>query len=70
MTCTRCTQRSEIADALKPEIAKRLMTKDQVEQMLGELAAETRLPAPRCPDCTGTVEPGMRFCPNCGGKLA
>ena len=70
MTCTHCAERFEIADELKPQIAERLMTEVQLKKVLGEMAAETRLPLPYCPHCAQPITPGMKFCPNCGKALA
>jgi hypothetical protein len=69
MTCLQCNERYEIADELKPQIAERLMTEEQLKKTLSEIAAQTRLPLPYCNSCSSPVGPGMKFCPNCGGKI-
>ena len=69
MTCMYCSERFEIADELKAEIAARLMTEQQLKKVVGDIVMENSLPGPRCPACTQAVEPGMRFCPSCGKQL-
>jgi hypothetical protein len=69
MTCVKCGERFEIADELKPQIAERLMTEEQLKKVLGEMTVGIRLPSPYCPECSQPVLPGMKFCPNCGKPL-
>jgi hypothetical protein len=70
MTCVNCSEHFEIADELKPQIAERLMTEEQLKKVLGEMAVQTRLPLPYCQSCTHPIGPGMKYCPNCGKPLA
>jgi hypothetical protein len=69
MTCTRCVTRYEIAEELKTDIAQRLMTKEQLHKLLGELAGGTALTAPACSVCSSSLNTGMKYCPQCGTKL-
>jgi len=69
MTCLHCKERYEIADELKPQIAERLMTEEQLKKTLGEIATQTRLPPLYCSTCASPLDHSMKFCPYCGTKI-
>ncbi|MGI2335436.1 MAG: zinc-ribbon domain-containing protein [Dehalogenimonas sp.] len=69
MTCQGCGKHFEIADALKPQIAERLMTEVQLKRLVQEMAAGANALLPLCQSCSQPVGRGMRFCPSCGAAL-
>jgi predicted RNA-binding Zn-ribbon protein involved in translation (DUF1610 family) len=70
MTCTACRQRFEVAEELKPQIAEKLMTKDEVTSVMRQRRRDELANAPTCPGCKAQVTADMLYCPRCGRKLA
>ena len=81
MVCTTCHQRFEVAEELKPELAKRLISQEELSSLIrqrrlkesaigsGErqlVAADTEH---RCPSCENKITDKMVYCPQCGRKL-
>ena len=69
MTCAACRQRFEVADELKPQLARKLMTEKQVKTALEEKQAKKLATLPRCPGCDEILTKRMNFCPQCGLKF-
>ncbi|MDV2989234.1 MAG: zinc-ribbon domain-containing protein [Dehalogenimonas sp.] len=69
MTCQGCGRHFEIADALKPQIAERLMTESQLKKVVQEMTVGANVMVPLCQSCSQPVGRGMRYCPSCGTAL-
>lgn len=81
LTCTTCFQRFEVANELKPKLAKRLISQEELSSLIRQrkfkeaaigsgdrhlIADATRY---RCPSCEYKVMGNMVYCPQCGRKL-
>lgn len=69
MTCRDCGESFEIADELKQEIAKRLMTEKQLKNVIRDIAGNQNGLMLLCQSCSQPITRGMRFCPNCGKPI-
>jgi len=66
IVCTNCHQRFEVADELRPEIARRLMSQKELSSVMPQKKLASIL---HCPSCQGELTEKMAYCPQCGRKL-
>lgn len=81
ITCTACQATFEVPKELKPEIAKNLMSQEELSSLISEANKEateaqsvsnklaTKSSARFCPSCNNKVAKKATYCPNCGAKL-
>jgi len=66
IVCTNCHQRFEVADELRPEIARRLMSQKELSSVMPQKKLASIL---HCPSCQEELTEKMAYCPQCGRKL-
>ncbi len=80
LVCIACHEGFEVAKELKPELAAKLMSQQELSSMvrhgrLKELASGGKRDKARkaardyCPGCGGEVAANIAYCPQCSGKL-
>ena len=69
MVCSNCLQIFEVAKELKPELAKKLMTRQELDAELAKRRREIEKAAPHCRYCNSHLAKGMVYCPQCGQKI-
>jgi len=73
LICTTCYQRFEVAKELKPEIARRLLSQEELSSLIrqGKLrrAAIGSGTGHYCPSCQNEITDKMLYCSQCGRKL-
>ncbi len=81
LVCTTCHERFEVAKELKPELAARLMSQEELSSLIRRRKSKKSATANYknkaaagasgycCPSCSGEVTEKMVYCPQCGRKL-
>ena len=81
ITCTTCQATFEVPKELKPEVAKNLMSQEELSTLIREANKEvaesesskdkltTKSSVHFCPSCNNKVAKKSTYCPNCGAKL-
>lgn len=81
LVCTTCHEKFEVAKELKPELAARLMSQEELSSLirrkkskkLATASGKSKVVAGAsgyyCPICSGEVTENMVYCSQCGGKL-
>ena len=69
MVCSNCLQIFEVAKELKPELASRLMNRQELDTELARRKREIEKAAPHCSYCDSRLAKGMVYCPQCGHKI-
>ena len=81
LTCTTCHQRFEVADELKPKLAQRLISQEELSALIrqrrfkeaaigsGDRQLIAEATGHYCPSCEYKVTDKMVYCPQCGRKL-
>lgn len=81
LVCTTCHEKFEVAKELKPELATRLMSQEELSSSVrrgkskrsatasGKSKVVAGASGYYCPICSGEVTENMVYCSQCGGKL-
>ena len=81
LVCTTCHEKFEVAKELKPELAGRLMSQEELSSLIRRRKSKKSATANSkskavagasgyyCPSCSGEVAENMVYCPQCGKKL-
>jgi hypothetical protein len=80
LTCTSCNASFKIPKELKPEVAKNLMSQEELSSLIQKANKENKkkpeLEKPNskkrinyCPNCGSSISEEMNFCKECGKKI-
>jgi len=77
LVCTTCHESFEIAKELKPELARKIMSQEELSSLVRRSNSQRRATGGGkrkaaghyCPSCQNEVSDSMVYCPQCGRKL-
>ncbi|MCK5577876.1 MAG: zinc-ribbon domain-containing protein [Dehalococcoidales bacterium] len=76
LVCGTCHETFEVAKELKPELAKKIMSREKLQAKIDRRKRATSQKKPAtsgsqgiCPNCQNIVAGTMAYCPSCGSRL-